>query len=354
MLFGTSTLRKELERAHAPPRLTGRQGDRCASSPSMPTTGQRKWVYRGRNIEHVTIAIGDDRVFFIDSSITSRATRGAAAPGQDRHCRTCRREEAAKKEAELKKLDVRLAVCLDAETGEQLWSHAVDVTDCSRVGIGGGNLTLMYHDGHVVICGANANGHYWRQFLSGQFSRRRLVVLDADTGEKLWAKDANYRHRPIIVGDEIFAEPWAFDLHTGDEKMREHPVTGEQTVWQFSRPGHHCGPVTATPNMLFFRSGFTGYYDLYADSGTTHFAGQRLGCWVNAIPGNGLLMVPEASAGCVCQFSLAATIVMEPRADRDRGGSTAPGGDSTPVKHLALNLGAPGDRRDQTGRLWLA
>lgn len=105
--------------------------------------------------------------------------------------------------------------------------------------------------------------------------------------------------------------------------------------------------------MLFFRSGFTGYYDLYSDSGTSHFAGHRLGCWVNAIPGNGLLMIPEASAGCVCQFSITSTVVMEPRADRDSWRIYSATGLSTPVKSLALNLGAPGDRRDSAGQLWL-
>ncbi len=64
--------------------------------------------------------------------------------------------------------------------------------------------------------------------------------------------------------------------------------------------------------MMFFRSGFIGYYDLYHDSGTRHFAGQRLGCWINAIPGTGLVIIPEASAGCVCLFSIASTVVLEP------------------------------------------
>ncbi len=351
-LFGTSTLRQDLERSRRRRGLQiGKTTDALFAIDLQ--TGKRRWVYRGGSIEHVTIAIGDDRIFLIDSSIT-RDERDALLRQDKAALQSLSPEEAAKKEAELKGLDVRLAICLDAQTGDKIWARPVDVTDCSRVGIGGGNLMLMYHNGHVVICGANANGHYWRQFLSGQFSRRRLVVLDAETGEKLWAKDANYRHRPIIVGEEVFAEPWAFDLHTGKEKMREHPVTGKQTVWQFSRPGHHCGPVTAAPNMLFFRSGFTGYYDLYEDSGTTHFAGQRLGCWVNAIPGNGLLMVPEASAGCVCQFSLAATIVMQPRTDRKSWRIYSASGPSTPVKHLALNLGAPGDRRDAQGTLWIA
>ena len=150
---------------------------------------------------------------------------------------------------------------------------------------------------HVVLCGANANGHYWGQFLAGQFKRRRLVVLSAGSGDKLWAKDANYRHRPIVVGNEIIAEPWAFDLYTGETKTRSHPLTGQQTPWKFARPGHHCGAISATPSMLFYRSYFTAYYDLEADSGTRHFGGHRLGCWINSIPANGLLLVPEASAG---------------------------------------------------------
>src|SRR5439155_10919848 len=123
-------------------------------------------------------------------------------------------------EERVKKADLRLAVALDALTGKQDWAKTVDVTDCSEIGIGGGSLTLMYQNGHIVLGGANANGHYWQQFLAGEFSRRRLVVLDANNGEKLWARDANYRHRPVVIGSEIVAEPWAYDLYSGEQKMR--------------------------------------------------------------------------------------------------------------------------------------
>ena len=106
---------------------------------------------------------------------------------------------------------------------------------------------------------------------------------------------------------------------------------------------------------MFFRSGFIGYYDLYEDSGTKHFAGQRLGCWINAIPSNGLVVIPEASAGCVCLFSITSTVVLEPREDRSPAwGIYSVAGPTTPVKKLGVNLGAPGDRRDGLERLWLA
>jgi hypothetical protein len=64
-------------------------------------------------------------------------------------------------------------------------------------------------------------------------------------------------------------------------------------------------------------------------------------------------MIPEASAGCVCLFSIASTIVFEPREDRMNWGVYSVNGLSTPVQHMALNLGAPGDRRDAHGKLWL-
>jgi hypothetical protein len=88
--------------------------------------------------------------------------------------------------------------------------------------------------------------------------------------------------------------------------------------------------------MMFFRSGFIGYFDLYADSGTRHFAGQRLGCWINAIPGNGLVMIPEASAGCVCQFSIASTVVLEPKSQNKSWGIFSAVGATTPVKRIGI------------------
>lgn len=181
-----------------------------------------------------------------------------------------------------------------------------------------------------------------------------LDRLDVNTGRKMWAQDANYRHRPIVIDNEVIAEPWSYDIYTGAQKMRTHPLTGEQTPWMFARPGHHCGAISATPNMMFFRSKYTAYYNRDQDEGTGHFAGHRLGCWINTIPANGLVMIPEASAGCVCLFSIAATVVFEPKESRMQWGVYGSTGTNLPVQHMALNLGAPGDRRDSTGKLWLS
>ena len=352
LLIGTATIRQEVERRKQ--RRGKVTDDSTTGLFAIDTkTGKTAWSYQGKHIAHHTIALGPERVFFIDSTITSDQ-RDELLREDKTELKKLTGDEAKEAEERMKRIDARLAVALDARTGEKLWETPVDVTDCSEIGTGGGKLTLMVQNNVLVLCGANANGHYWKQFLEGEFKSRRLVALSGEDGHKLWAKDANYRHRPIIIEDQIVAEPWGFDLYTGAQRMRKHPITGEEVPWSMVRTGHHCGMMTATPDMMFFRSGFTGFYDLNADNGTRHFAGHRTGCWINMIPANGLLMVPEASAGCVCLFSIASTIVMEPREPRRDWTIYSSVGKSTPVKHLALNFGAPGDRRDAGGTVWLA
>jgi outer membrane protein assembly factor BamB len=351
MLYGTETQRVENASEQA------RRGKRASISTDTVfaydvQSGELKWTHQGKHISHVTMAIGDGRVFFIDATLTKEQREDMLRQDKSELAKLKGKERELAEER-VKKADLRLAVALDAKTGTQLWAKPVDVTDCSEIGIGGGALTMMYHNGHLVLGGANANGHYWEQFLAGEFARRRLVVLDAAKGEKIWAKDANYRHRPIVINNDVIAEPWAYDLYTGEQKMRTHPLTGDKSPWMFARPGHHCGAISASSNMMFFRSKSTAYYNMDEDEGTEHFAGQRLGCWINTIPANGLVMIPEASAGCVCLFSVAATIVFEPKADRMSWGVFSATGASTPVQHMALNFGAPGDRRDAHGKLWL-
>ena len=352
LIFGTATTRKELE---ARQMRRGRKTDDSTDALFAidVKTGKPVWSYQGKNIAHHTIAIGPEAAYFIDSSITSE--QRAEILRQDKsHLEKLTGKEREIAEDRLKTQDLRLAVALDIKTGKKLWSTPVDVTDCSEIGIGGGKLTLLYQNNVLLICGANANGHYWKQFIAGDFSRRRLVALNAGDGSKLWKKDANYRHRPIIVGDKIIAEPWSYDLYTGIQHTRKHPLTGQQVPWSIMREGHHCGMLAASENLLMFRSGYTGFYDLEKDAGTRHFAGHRTGCWINAIPANGLVMIPESSAGCVCLFSISSTIVLEPREERTHWTIFSSVGPKTPVEHMALNMGAPGDRRDAHGTVWMA
>lgn len=299
-------------------------------------SGDPRWVYEGTRIKDNTIAIGDGRMFFADSvELTDQQ----------------RREAVAESGGDPDSADVRMVVCLDAATGDTLWERPVDLTDCG----GASNVLMaMYRDGVLVFSAAHWNGHYWGQFLGGDYGERRAVALAAQDGELLWHKRIGYRIRPLIVGEQFVAEPWAFDLHTGEQRMRAHPITGEQVPWQFERPGHHCGCISGADNLLLFRSSFMGYYDLVEDYGTCHFGALRPGCWINAIPASGLVVMPEASSGCQCLYAIQCTVVFQPVDKPRTWGIFSTPGPHRPVTHLAVNLGAPGDRRAADGKLWLS
>jgi len=309
-------------------------------------TGRHLWAYEAKALMPITLCVGGGAVFFVDRHTTEAQKAEALKAVPAKH----RRDERGR----AIRPDVRLVVSLDARTGKVRWTSPQYVSDCVKVSKAGGELVAMYAHNVLLLCGQPWNGHFWREFFKGEFSRRSLIALSAHNGKSLWSGRKGYRSRPLVVGDTVIAEPWSYDLYTGRDHMRAHPVTGAEQRWQMSRPGHHCGNIAAAPRALFFRSGVTAYYDLTGDYGTAHFGGQRMGCWINAIPANGLVLMPEASSGCVCPFALHCTIVFQPRKTNRVWGMFSAPGKMTPVKALALNFGAPGDRKDTAGRLWLA
>jgi len=273
-----------------------------------PKQGRPLWIYRGNAIVQSSIALGDGKLFFVDGRVTA----------------------------------------LDARSGRVCWRSPIDLSDWH-----GGAIGTMLSGGKLVVFGTYTDGHNWQQFFAGQFASRRVTVLASADGKLLWSRTIGYRVRPLIIGNTLHAEPWAFDLDSGAPRTRINPVTGQSDLWQFARPGHHCGCPSASPNCLFFRSYSLGYYDLAGDFGTQHFGGQRPGCWINFIPAAGLLLMPEASAGCMCAFPNMCSVVFEPKQELKGFGFYSTAGPLTPVRRLAVNFGAPGDRNDAAGQLWL-
>ena len=72
-----------------------------------------------------------------------------------------------------------------------------------------------------------------------------------------------------------------------------------------------CGPVSGSQNMLFHRSGCSVSYDL-ASGATARFPGFHPGCWVNTIPAGGVVIQPDATSGCICNYAIQATVVLKP------------------------------------------
>lgn len=312
-------------------------------------TGEQRWIHQGGRISHTTITIGDGQLFFVSTNVTGEQ-RAQVLDQQKASIAGLPESERAAAETALKQAVVRLVIALDKDTGKVKWKKPMDLTHC------GNNVAAMYNKGVLTVFGVYLDGHYWQQFFAGEFASRRVIAMDASDGGVLWSKPIGFRVRPLIIDNTVHAEPWAFDLHTGEARTRVNPITGNEEKWQFGRAGHHCGLPTASPHMMFFRSLHLGYYDLEGDYGSMHFSGQRPGCWINFIPAGGLVLMPEASTGCMCDFPNHGTVVFKPM-EEDKNKAWAyysASGPTTPVKHLALNLGAAGDRRDASGKLWLA
>ncbi len=318
-------------------------------------TGELRWSHKGKKIAHPTISVADGTVFFAESSLTSEQKETALAEKRAELAKLSG-EEAAEAKRTLENADVRLVVALDAATGEKRWEKVHDLTGC-----GGDRMGSACRDGTLLFFGFFSN-HDRGLFRSGTLKWRRVTALSARGGEVLWSREIGYLRRPVVMGDKLIVEPWMCDIRTGELVNRVHPVTGKVAPWEFIRGGHSCGITTASPNCFFLRSYSTTYYDLTDDSGMLPFGGIRGGCWVNIIMANGLVLYPEASSGCRCSFPIVSSVALAPkqRSDQNRPwslfpakGEQTPGdGALTPVKRLAINFGAPGDRKDEAGVLW--
>ncbi len=307
--------------------------------------GNLLWTYPDAVIAHPAIAIAGDTVFLADCNITEDE-KTAAIEEKKALLAEGIWEDGGELKFEPQHADVRRLVALDAKTGEQRWSRVVDLTGC-----GGDRMGLAYKDGLLLAYGCFSN-HDKNLFRDGKLTWRRITVIDAETGDDVWSKPLNYLRRPLIVRDEIIIEPRACDLYTGEIKTRPHPLTAKESTWEFVRPGHCCSITSASPYMLFLRGYFLWYYDLVKDSGMLPFGAIRPGCWINLIPANGLLLFPEAAAGCTCSYPVRCSVAMKHQPQETTWGIFIQHGDMKPVERMAVNLGAPGDWKDKNGELW--
>ena len=133
-----------------------------------------------------------------------------------------------------------------------------------------------------------------------------------------------------------------------------HPITGEQAQWAFCRYNKQCGTFAGSRYLMFGRSRGVGYHDLLGDDGLYTFLQSRASCWVDTSSGGGMMIKPPHAIGCKCEVSMPFTIALAQVPQQPAVPQTfAQPGPQLPVKHLNLDLGGTGERRDNEGNLWL-
>ena len=175
------------------------------------------------------------------------------------------------------------------------------------------------------------------------------IVLDGH------AKPADGMKPPPIlvsaIGDAAGSARGIGDVVTAvREELRVHPLTGELQPKMFRIGG--CGGLAQSAVL---RSGSQSIYDFEDDSGMRPIGGLKVRCTTAEIAALGLLTFSEELGHCVCNYPVRTTLALAPAERRleedwafyfDRPADTY-------LRLAAINFGAPGDRRDAGGTLWL-
>jgi len=246
-------------------------------------TGELLWTYRQGLIVNTTITVGGGRIYFVQTnSPRALADRIGRMPakvlfdGGDQYL-----------------------VALDVQTGRLVYKKKINVDGFQEL------IYLNYAKDVLVLSGSREVGDTVHYF---------FYAHDAGTGQIRWlaghdseltndGEHGEYNRHPTIIGDTVYAWPYAYNL-----------VTGEQVPgWKFDRQGHGCGGISASAQCLFWRGGNPWVYDLGPNGGPKPLNRvTRPGCWINIIPAGGLVLIPEASSGCTCGFPLQTSMAFVP------------------------------------------
>ncbi len=188
-------------------------------------------------------------------------------------------------------------VTLDLKTGKLLKRIALSKKKSVQ------NLYLLTAQGVVSVVNSR----------NEKTVRYDVRTFDAKSGKLLWEQTQNNGNKlngdhgeqdrhPVIMNDEIYVEPFIYNLKSGQT------VTGRK----LSR-GRGCGALSASANALYFRSNNPTAYLPSTGKFKKITTVSRPGCWINAIPAGGLLLIPEASSGCTCAFAIQCSLAFAPK-----------------------------------------
>ena len=221
-------------------------------------------------------------------------------------------------------------LALDLLTGDETWSAAEDVA---------GTFLNYSREHDVVLLGGSAF-----KDRAADESGQGLFAFRGRDGTVLW-KDAGVKYSGpcLLLGDRI--------ITNGNGGFELGLLTGEASGWSYTRM-YGCNTAIGCTNLLTFRSGAAGILDLTALSGTGNLGGFRSSCTSNLIPADGVLNAPDYTRTCSCAYQLQTSLAFVHDPDVEHWTFNDPK-TLPPQSHVGINLGAPGDRKDNDGLLWL-
>jgi outer membrane protein assembly factor BamB len=247
-------------------------------------SGRPLWNYKDGLVINTTIAVGGGRMYFVETDSPAaiadslgRMPVKTLFDGGSQHL-----------------------TALDVETGRIVFKKKIDVGDFAEP------VYLNCAKDILLLSGSNLVGEAIRYYYDAFDGRSGEIIWRASHDTELAVDGAHgeYNRLPTIIGDTVYAWPYAYDLGNGRR------IEG----WKFERRGHGCGGVSASAQCLFWRGLNPWMYDLGPGGGPTRLTDvTRPGCWINIIPAGGLVLIPEASSGCTCGFSIQTSMAFIPQ-----------------------------------------
>jgi len=271
-------------------------------------TGKLLWTRDAQyNFRHNNIALGPSSIFVIDSlteaRLNSLSRRGLKLQGKP------------------------ALYALNFKTGDVLWQ-----TDENVFG-----TFLNYSAEHDLLLQA---GSAFRDRAKDDIGQG-MIAYRGQSGKILWAnKDLSYNGPCLLLKDRI--------ITNGNGGFALDILTGIPTGWRYKR-NYGCNTAIGSEHLLTFRSGAAGFYDLATDGGTGNWGGFRSSCTANLIPANGILNAPDYTRTCGCAYQLQTSLALIHMPGLEYWTFCA----DVPQNQIAINLGAPGDRRGPNGKMWL-
>ncbi|NUQ63604.1 MAG: PQQ-binding-like beta-propeller repeat protein [Pirellulales bacterium] len=244
-------------------------------------SGKVLWTYKAEHsLRHNAIAIGPERVYLVDRPLVADDTPRVLEPQPPRD------------------LPAGRLLSLDARTGRMMWKTDDQVF---------GTLLALSEKHDVLVMSFQPTRFKLDSELGG-----RMAAYRAGSGEKLWDIAVAYRSRPILNDTVIYAEPGEPNAKTSTAGPGKWDLlTGRELPFEFTR-SYGCGLLAASKRLLVYRSATLGYYDLEGEKKTVNYGGIRPGCWINAIPAGGLVVLADAASWCTCSYLNQATIALQP------------------------------------------
>jgi len=122
--------------------------------------------------------------------------------------------------------------------------------------------------------------------------------------------------------------------------------------WGFDRK-YGCNTFIGCENLITFRSGAAGYFDLKNSFGTGNLGGFRSSCTPNLVPANGVLNAPDYTRTCTCGYHNQTSLALVHMPEAEMWTYTSVSSSGRPISKIGVNFGAPGDRLSDSGVLWL-